>query len=73
MQERQYARFPRAKLLRRLVAIQEELADWSGTYATRGSDELGPVFGHRLWERSNYLDHIWHQLEPARIALEDLR
>lgn len=73
MRENQYARFPRAKLLRRLIAVQDELNEWSEAYAYRASRQ---VYGHLhalAVERSNYLDHIWHELEPARRSLEDMR
>lgn len=58
-------RFPRAKYLRQLQAIQHELDEWRGVYLRHAKDADTSWTRSLLEERALTMDWLWHEVGKA--------
>jgi hypothetical protein len=65
-----YRRFPRAKLLRRLRGVQDELGAWLEHYRRTAQEQDSRFTSELLYERAIVMDHWWHEVDRVADMLE---
>ena len=66
-------RFPYSKIVRRLNAVVDELAEWKVFYQQQLQIADSPVLRERLHQRIESIDSTWHDLAEARFAFANDR